>query len=63
MTLQTFEEQEILARVRRLEHLVLQLTHLCREILKDVEPVKYKPMKAITVTPIHHGHHHHHHRS
>jgi hypothetical protein len=49
MTLQTYEEQEILARVRRCEELLILIAEKCADILQDVQP-RYTPTKAITVT-------------
>jgi hypothetical protein len=50
MSLQTFEDEEILARVRRLEKKVDRLFELCEEILENLEP-HYRPPIAIEVIP------------
>ena len=48
MTLQTHEEEEILHRLRRIEHKLDALAALCEEILDDVTPV-YNPTIGISV--------------
>jgi hypothetical protein len=58
VTLQTYEEQEILRTVRQLLRKVEVLECLVEEILEEVRPPQYKPTTRITVTPVHHGHHH-----
>ncbi len=51
MTLQTYEEEEILARVRRLEHMVQRIERMCEEILHDVGPETFAPTVGIVVIP------------
>jgi hypothetical protein len=50
MTLQTFEEEEILHRIRRIEKALDALFIMCAEILGDVQP-RYQPTVSVTVTP------------
>jgi hemerythrin superfamily protein len=50
MTLQTFEEQEILRRVRAVEHKLDRLFLLCEKILQIEQP-HYRPTTAIVVIP------------
>jgi hypothetical protein len=51
MTLLTWEEEEILHKVRELDHKVDQLFALVQEILHEVGPPKFYPPIAITVVP------------
>jgi hypothetical protein len=53
VTLQTFEELEILEGVRKLTRKVDHLERLIHEILHDVKPkpVTYRPTSRISVTP------------
>ena len=50
MTLQTWEEEDLLRRVKRCEQILERLERICAEILEDMQP-QYEPTVNVTVIP------------